>query len=66
MLAGLFGPDSEAATLTPFFLLFALALDIHTMGSLVSLNVHKATFLISDGIQFCSFGTPVGGSPGHM
>jgi hypothetical protein len=57
MPAGLFGPDSETATLTPFFLLFALALDIHPMGSLVSLTVCEATFLISEGIQLCSFGT---------
>jgi len=57
MHAGLFDPDSEAATLTPFFLLFALALDIHPMGLLLSLNVCEATFLMSHGIQLNSFGT---------
>ena len=54
-----------AARLAPIFLLLALALDIHAMGALVSLNVLESPLLVSNCIELCSLGALVRRSSGH-
>ena len=37
----------------------ALALDVHSMRTLVRLNIYKSASLVSDCVEFCSSGTAV-------